>query len=394
MKLVDSLHYHTRDLSAFLINYQGGFVRRGLGGEIVYRLSALFSCDPKVIIIPFNTACTFLLVALFVYWFRKRHLCWYVLPLEIFLGCAWFIQWPAIMDSTLMLLFILMLYLFNSLHRNALRIVCITIVMLFTLNLHEASVYFCFPVMFLLLWNDNKTTKTGVLFFSLFTATMLVLISKFHGDQSTVDAIHASWGDVFNEEPTRFDFAESLSWSFFDTAQMHIHRNFGSPTYLPSAISFLQLYLKGFYIRPFVLLLIYYVMTNTVFVFRRNDSSLNLQDRKNICYLMTFQFLSLILMFTILSCDWVRVVCYWTLSSYAIFLMVDRKTIDGAFPEWYKRLVWRLDRWLIRLVSPKKGVVAVCLLVVCITPIHFRPTIAFDYSVVGRIMEMICHFLS
>ena len=62
-------------ISEFLVNYQGGFVRRGLLGEILYRISLWLSLDSTSIFYIINSIsiiCFLGVVAFFSFQFIKK----------------------------------------------------------------------------------------------------------------------------------------------------------------------------------------------------------------------------------------------------------------------------------------------------------------------------------
>jgi len=70
-------------ISEWLINYQGGFTRRGLIGEIVYQTSLLFSIMPRKIIFVFQIF-FYALYLLLIYFYTKDLKKNYLLNLAIF----------------------------------------------------------------------------------------------------------------------------------------------------------------------------------------------------------------------------------------------------------------------------------------------------------------------
>ena len=58
-------------ISEWLINYQGGFTRRGLIGEIIFQLSKIFSLTIRELILIFQLT-TYLIYYVLVYKFLKN----------------------------------------------------------------------------------------------------------------------------------------------------------------------------------------------------------------------------------------------------------------------------------------------------------------------------------
>lgn len=78
--------YESWQISEFLINYQGGFVRRGLTGEILLFLTKNFGIDIVWTIKLFCLLCFTAVCTFFVRAFLKKGYSLYILPLCLFLG--------------------------------------------------------------------------------------------------------------------------------------------------------------------------------------------------------------------------------------------------------------------------------------------------------------------
>ena len=65
--------YESWGISEWLINYQGGFVRRGLAGEILYRLYQIHPYPVPYLIIGINVACLVGLISLCIILFRRMN---------------------------------------------------------------------------------------------------------------------------------------------------------------------------------------------------------------------------------------------------------------------------------------------------------------------------------
>ena len=70
----------------YLINYQGGFVRRGMFGEILYQLRLNFGVDILSLLTVMSISFYLLLLYLLIKFFWKNRLQLYILPIVIFYG--------------------------------------------------------------------------------------------------------------------------------------------------------------------------------------------------------------------------------------------------------------------------------------------------------------------
>ena len=70
----------------YLINYQGGFVRRGMIGEVLYQLRLHLGVDPLPVLTVLAVACFVGLAFMMLRAFRRKGLAPYILPLVICMG--------------------------------------------------------------------------------------------------------------------------------------------------------------------------------------------------------------------------------------------------------------------------------------------------------------------
>ncbi len=353
----------------FIINYCGGYVRRGLIGSLAYELCSLTGAYPQAVLAPIIAISAVITALFFIYKFRRRRLCWYVLPLTIFLGLLYINTF----DYLIISLFILSLYAYTHLRKPLVRTLAVSAITLVAMNVHETYLFYGVPVMLLCMFNDKKQALRHTLIYAGIALAATALVTVFHGDKHTAAAIILSWGKYI--DPSAPIIAvDALGWDTSGTFLRHLYVNT-----LDSSFG-----LRGWYVRPFVYLLIYYVMTNVIFVFKRQDADLTETDRLNISCLLAFQFLFMLPLFTFLSCDAGRIVTYWTQSSYAVFLCIDRHQLKTWFPEKLSAPINRFNQVLVKAIPPKKAVIALLLLIVTITPVGFCVDVALKRSVIGH----------
>ena len=101
----------------------------------------------------------------------------------------------------------------------------------------------------------------------------------------------------------------------------------------------------------------------------------------------------LIPMFTILSCDLGRIVCYWTLSSFVFYLVVPQQTLENLFPGFYCKLSDKIYYYLTKILPPSYVLLAVIMVVITFTPVKFNVSWASSLSVIGSFQELINELL-
>lgn len=375
-------------VSDFLVNYQGGFVRRGFIGQILLSIYDKFHINPIYIITPFSIVCFLLTVAFFIYFFKKRHYCWWILPLEFFLGVGFNIVRK---DYLMFLVLICIIYLFIKINKFIYKVMLVNILILLMLIIHEAFIFFSLPIIIILFYHEikgkNRIMKTFLI--SLPSIFAFLLISSFKGNEQTALAIHESWKHVF---PDKLGIVpestiESIGWSTMYAIRFHLEENFST----------IDNHVYAILVRPFILLLIYYYVTNFLYIFKKKATQYFIHERNVLGYLLVFQFICLIPMFTILSCDYARIVQYWLISSFIIFLLLPSTKIVTIFPIWYRKSIDKFNEYLYLAIPPTKPWFALLTLFICITPVGFHVDAAIHrtvfFTILSAISKIINYFL-
>ena len=311
------LNYAATD---YLINYQGGFVRRGMIGEVLYQLRLHLGVDPLPVLVVLAVACFAGLAFMMVRAFRRKGLALYILPLVICMGMTF-----AARDKGL----------------------------------------------------GNGLKAVGV----IVPVAMFVVLCSFKGTAEMAQAIHDSWKPFLPEEwgdvPDNNSIA-AIGWSAKNTMLMHLWWNYFC--YYPDFSV-----LHGWMVRPVVYLLIFYLLANYPLVFRKADEAECKRDSVNMGRIALFQFVMLLPMFTVLSNDLGRVVCYWTLSSLVFYLLVPAERLEGLFPRFFCRMADGLNAGLSKVLKPTWGRLAMVMLLICFTPVKLNLHIAVSLSTLGSL---------
>ena len=372
------LNYAATD---YLINYQGGFVRRGMIGEVLYQLRLHLGVDPLPVLVVLAVACFVGLAIVMVRAFRKRGLALYILPLVICMGMTF----AARKDYGMILLVWAATWAYMHLQKEWMRVVVPTLVLLFLLNVHEASLLFAWPLLALLMLRE-KGLGTGMKAVGVIVpVVMFAVLCYFKGTVEMAQAIHDSWKpflpEAWGDVPDDNSIA-AIGWSAKNTMLMHLWWN-----YFCYYLDFPLLY--GWMVRPVVYLLIFYLLANYPLLFLKADEAQCKRDSVNMGRIALFQFLMLLPMFTVLSNDLGRVVCYWTLSSLVFYLLVPAERLEGLFPRFFCRMADGLNAGLSRLVKPTWGRLALLMLVICFTPVKLDLHIALNLSTLGSLYFLV-----
>lgn len=343
-------------ISEFLINYQGGFVRRGLMGEILYQICHPLGLDPRYLIIPFSIITAALFIFIIIKLFRKEHLCLWILPTSYVIFGADFIR----KDFFMMLLVFWILRSVPKLISGQGKPILVILLSLILLNVHEASFFIFYPILFVYILfgvpcKMHKWTKLAVLAAPL---AMMAAVSIFKGDRECAETICRSWEFAFPESYSSFTMWNAIGALCWDTARtiiIHVQFNFINGPFVHYA---------GFIARPLVLLAIIFLMVQIAFVYQRGTAAFNSMTRRFVGF-AAFQLLSLVPLFTVLSCDFCRICFYWTVSSFLAYCSLKDVQLHFPCQERLARLFKPFAAWL---AHPVKAVYPFVLLVILGVP--------------------------
>jgi hypothetical protein len=343
-------------IEEFMINYQGGFVRRGLIGEILFFSHQHWGISVEwtvkiACLIFYAVVCSFFVIA-----FRKKGYALYLIPLCFFCGALSGSAWIR-KDALMLCILIATLLIWNSNRRSfPLKIITINLLSVFILLVHECFAFFALPLLFLLIFHhykDKGLWSSG--FFSLLSllpalGAFLLMLWK-HGDAETALTIWNSWQTTLSNE-VPLGAVQSIGWTTKDAIAFHLQWNFGT-IIVCWALIFPT---------------IYYLLINTLFVFKKRTETYTEKHRTILSAILLFQFLCMIPLFTILSVDYIRLFFYLTASSFVLYLTVSEATLARLFPAVVYRAVEKLNRRIDALLFPSKSIIVLLMLIISIPP--------------------------
>ena len=316
----------------FFINYSGGFVRRGLLGQI-------FLWCHQIGISPIWTAATlallaFLAIAIYmIRQFKKRSYNICLLTVGWFLG-AFGLYGIGFMrrDYLIMCFFLLVVWLWRRMAVVKWVLLANVLVCLFILC-YEPFALFAIPFCILLTRLRVENWYRSFACWILPMITFLVCC-KYAGGKEVYDAIVASTSD-FLSSPGIMTFLQNGS---ADTMCFHMRVNFLQIQYgIPNCLlSFISLVIIVFY------------SVNAVPVFSQNKC--DFINRRYILSFLISSFVFLSPMFTFLSTDYSRTCVYVCLSSYMLYFFLDDKERAMLLPSfvysWADKLLKISDKHL------------------------------------------------
>lgn len=370
----DFLSYEVSD---WLINYEGGFVRRGLIGQVLLELEKLHLHDVRLTIAFIIAVCSIAILWILVRIFRREGWSLLLIPTGLCLGYTFLNSWGRRDMLSLALTFLIFLNYRKAVSRPGgwLQWGTFHVLSVIQILVHEASFFYTFPIVML-----HAFHRLRVRHFSVATSAVRCLLQflpvlvtmciacLFKGDQQIAQTIWASWGRMFGafqpDAASQMGLSvEALGWDAGETFGNHFYTSYLGcfhPTYW------------GIPLTLFNLLATYYLLT------RLNSVRSGIYPQRAMNHVMMsdialVQFAALLPMYTVLSCDWGRTLPYLVISS--VFFYHLFKQDEPLFSSRLSRVSDRLQGAITgnRLLSMP----VIYILLVLLTPIP-RYHVPFD----------------
>lgn len=356
------------NITEFLINYEGGFVRRGLVGQILFNLCKYTGWSPIYIVRIFCIVIFSTVLSFYFFQFRQNHLNWWILLCPMMFGmCIDVIR----KDFLLYLITICLFYLVRGYTMNVPRFCTTMLIIILGLFIHEAFIFFGIPLVLLVIWRNYSRPLLTCISISL-TFAIFMLLSYYKGNYEIATAILHSWDGMDNTPliTSRYNSIGAIGWDTLYAVKMHLYANF---------------YCNGFgwyglIWQPLIMIVTYYFIMNFTAVF--SDIRYSDKRRTVLSSLAAFNLICLLPMFLFLSCDYGRLYQYVFAVTYAAFLIVPHEKIINLFPSIYINLIVKFNRLLNRIINPTKGMMILFLLFFAISPYDFNPARSIRMSVI------------
>lgn len=307
-------------MTEWLINYEGGFIRRGLFGQWMYDLWKISGIKPNIqaIIVSVSVFC------FVAYWFFKKtigKIPVYVMCSSLLLGLPLYEHFLIRKDVLFIALVILCLAVMRSKIKMAYRDLLINVIGMFAVLVHEMFFFLCFPALV-----SMRTAITGQLLPSIarYSGIIIcfVLAVLFHGNIESATAINKSLVEVwYSINPSDILIAkpdgaiDALSWSTRRglSLSLSLYNDFSWGIYIPLAWA-LTICISFMYV-------VYYIGRGIV------------GEEKKIANILLFQLLSISPLF-LLGWDYGRWIYLWSCSSLAIYLSgINTGPLFSLIPE-------------------------------------------------------------
>ncbi len=324
--------YESWGISEWLINYQGGFVRRGLAGEILYRLYQIHPYPVPYLIIGINVVCLVGLTSLCIILFRRMNWPIWLLLFPMFLYYRLYGLGMGVLDSRrdcLMLLLSFGLFIQYKKYLIGGSIVYVWLFSIVILLLHEGMLFPIFPFLILHSFVINKSSlingiKKVVLLWWPVTISLVAII-VWHGDEAKPALIWQSWIPCFQT----FSFADGLPKLGIAVKCLTYSATYNQ--HLAFDITWRSFFCGNIPIWPFniyLLTALYYLFTrmNTI---RHNDLSLS-KSRVQMSNIFIIQLISVLPMLGLIANDWFRSVPYCCITTcFLCYLFPERINVPS-----------------------------------------------------------------
>lgn len=370
------------NVTEWLISYEGGFVRRGLLGQLLYEVCSFYGCSPFPVIAGICIVAWMSVMYFFFSSFKRQGYCWWLLLSPLFLG---YVLDMVRKDWICYLIMIGMIYLARTERQDIWKYVFTLLLAVLGLFVHEAFIFLGVPVTALLLLAAKGQRWRGLVFCTAVLAVFFVLC-HFKGSDAVALSVIDSWNRILSEPLLVFrhgfssgNSISALGWDTVDAMKFHITQNFSNGTGGWS----------GLFIRPLFAVCVYYFVTNFLFVFKGGDWVQTVRSQTCLSALFILSMVCLLPMFTVLSCDYSRLYQYAFVATFAAFVILDPERVSSMFPKRCLSAVERFNRRMNRVLVPTKGLMVILLLLLSSYIAGYNIIAAFYQSILGIYCKML-----
>lgn len=319
--------HNSFQMTDWLTNYAGGFVRRGLPGTVFGILSTMTGIQANHLAIWFSLLCYVLLIA----WFLKNST--QTFPAILILSCI-VLGFPAYQDTIVRkdcLGLLLLLGCIKAQDARLPRPAAAAIINAFaaiSILCHEAFVFYALPA--LVVFGSSTTLRQMVRRSCelLPAIATFLLISKYHGTPKIAVAVHESWIQLWHViEPTTRDMNPSASIQALGW-------NSGEGLHLS-----LYMLTTGIY-QPAAWAMVFSISFLLVILFTGRDKELStrLETKTRFIALLAAQSVFISPLF-LLGVDWGRWLFFWIASAIMFHTMGRRapRWLEETIAKWFRQ---------------------------------------------------------
>lgn len=342
-------------VTEWMINYQGGFVRRGLRGELVYKLYEKFQLDPYLSITIITTTAFCCLIYFFSRGFIKRKYPILILPFVVFLGNPILNNSWMRADSMVILIFAVIIYIISR--KPRLYLLWINLLGILGLLIHEIFIFITVPILFIFVFRTftqkgkhyvKSILYSGLILLPIFISSFLV--TYFKGTSATAALIWNSWKGIPFPEAAIIEMGKDNMGAIAGIG-LSVKGGMSIPA------EFAKCFDHGLY-GPLVLLLsiiaIYLILNN---INKLDNTILGIKpipvNTRSLSCILLFQFCSIAPLY-IIGDDFSRWIYIWVSSSFALLIIVPEEKIINLFPLKFQDLAIKINEKIIVFTGNSK----------------------------------------
>ncbi len=331
LKLETGYAKESWQITEWLISYQGGFVRRGLPGELIFQLHHHFHLNPYHTILTISFLSYLLLAVFFIYNFIKKGFPLIILTGPFLLGGPLLNDFWVRKDTLSLLGFLLATHFATK--KTIPNLILTNFFLMISLLTHESIGFYGLSIIFLLLFKQwSSVIKTTIFILPSFIIFLVCLANR--GSHNIANGIWESWKPV--TFPTQNNNAVSpipaaldgLRWTNLETNKLLLNTltNFNDGVYAPLAW-FL------------IIISIYYLLINLDKIkFSANLTRLSVNfNHTHISNILIWQFIVIFPLF-ILGWDYGRWTFLWVTSSLIVLILTPNQYLSNLFPKFISKV--------------------------------------------------------
>ena len=377
--------YETYEISDWMINYEGGFVRRGLIGQCLLWANHIHSFDIRYSIVLIEAFFYVLFLYLIFKIFNKYK--WSLLGAMFPIVCSTTSLTVYRRDFMMLCLCYLSYKLFfRYLKDNGINSLIISImIMSVSITIYEPIFFVMVPVLVLQYWNKKKNIINS-LFIFLIPILCMVLSCIFRGTDNQVNDIWQSWlpylsqyVDIQNEN---IGFAiQFLGLTNQEVFSLHYECTFRDNMPLWTIITLI-----------IVFSLAYFLCTYVPSVYREGKRLCENIDKYELSKILLFQLFIQLPIFTLLSCDYGRTI---PMSLYTSFFIFHMSKMNG-YKVYVTNIIGNTSDKIINSLNSYTvfNNPWVYIFTILLFPFHtFAPSLVYDNIIVHSLQKIIKYLI-
>ena len=309
------------EVSDWLINYQGGFVRRGLVGELLLTLEKIFPYNVRHAILGIEIISYVLFFTVTFRIFIKYR--WSLLAAMFPVACVTMSMSCYRRDFMMLCLCALTFYLFfRYLKEKRKPLLAFSVaVMSLSVIVYEPVFFVLVPVLALQYWyacGERKWLKTALVF--ILPAACMLLSCIYRGNSAQADAIWQSWipymtADGYNPADGMGGAVKFLKLTNAEVFRMHLESSFGDN--VPLSVATLLI----------VITFAFFLCTHIPQTDGKNKTLACNVHKSKLGWILLFQLIIQLTLFTVLSIDYGRTL---PMSLYTSFFLFHYSAENGV----------------------------------------------------------------